>query len=208
MQKYIDFKEKIDNEKLKEVAQIIKNGGVVVFPTDTVYGVGVDGLNSSAIEKLYQVKNRPLNKPICLLVSDMKMIKDIAKDISDIEYKLMKEFFPGPFTIILKKKNIVPDILTANADTVGIRIPDSEIAKKLIELVGGPIATSSANISGQTSGTNIDDIIEDIGEQVDCIIDGGKSKLGIGSTIVKVIDGEPKILRQGSITEKNIIESL
>ena len=130
----------------------------------------------------------------------------VAEDISDLEYSLMKRFFPGPFTIILKKKKYVPDILTANGDTVGVRMPSGEIAEKLIEYAGVPIATPSANISGKPSGTNINDIIKDFDGKVDCIIDSGESKLGVASTIVKVIDNVPHILREGVISKKEIQE--
>lgn len=204
MEKYLDFKNNIDYAKLKLPAQIIKQGGVVIFPTETVYGIGVSGLNEKAVKKLYEVKQRPIDKPISLLVSDMNMINQIAQDITDLEYKLMEEFFPGPFTIILKKKDIVPNIVTANQNTVGIRMPESEIARKIVEYANVPIATPSANISGEPSGTNISVIMEKFEGKVDYIIDGGESKIGMASTIVKVINGVPHILRQGSISKEQI----
>lgn len=185
-------------------SEFIKQGKIVVFPTETVYGIGTNGLDEKAVRKLYEVKKRPLNKPISLLVSNMEMVKSIAKDITELEYKIMEKFFPGPLTIILKKKDIVPDIVTAGQDTVGIRMPSGEIAKKLVELSGVPIATPSANISGQPSGINLTEIKEHFKENVDFYIDGGNSELGISSTIVQVIDGKIKILRQGSITLEQI----
>ena len=154
---------------------------------------------------LYKVKNRPLNKPISLLVSNMEMIEKITKNISNKEYKLMNKFFPGPFTIILKKKNIIPDIVTSGGDTVGIRMPSGEIARKLVEYANVPIATPSANISGKPSGTNIDSIIRDFEGKVDYIIDGGESKIGIASTIVQVVNEEIHILREGIISRENVL---
>lgn len=204
MSKYLDFKNNIDFIKLKQTAQIIKDGGVVVFPTETVYAVGTNGLNEKSIEKLYEVKKRPENKPISLLVNSVEMIEKIAKDITPLEHKLIKKFFPGPLTIILKKKEIVPNILTSNTEFVGIRMPENEIAINLINLLGGPIAATSANISGNPSGTKIEDIINELKENVDCYIDGGISKIGVSSTVVQIIDGVPKILRKGSITEEQI----
>lgn len=204
MEKYMDFREEIDDEKIRQAAKIIKEGGIVVFPTETVYGIGTNGLDQNAIEKLYEVKKRPLDKPISLLVSDMEMVNQVAKDITKIEQKLIEAFFPGPFTIILKKKDIVPDILTSNGKTVGIRMPENKIARKLVEYAGIPIAAPSANISGKQSGTNLKDILKDFNENVDCFIDGGNSKLKIGSTIVKVENEMPKILRQGSISKEQI----
>lgn len=208
MMGYLDCKNKIDFDKLKEISQIIKNGGIVVFPTETVYGIGTNGLNKEAISRLYEVKQRPTNKPISLLVSSIDMAEMVARDITDMEYKLMDKFFPGPLTIILKKKNIVPDNLTNNTDTVGIRMPDNIIAKKLIEYAKVPIATPSANISGKPSGTDINYIMENFKDKVDYYIDGGQSKLGIGSTIVKVENGYPLILREGSISKEQIFECL
>ncbi len=194
----------IDDEKLKAMSEKIRNGNIVVFPTETVYGIGTNGLNEESIKKLYEIKQREFNKPISLLVSDVNMIKELTKDITEIEYKLIDAFCPGPFTIILKKKDIVPNILTANGATVGIRMPENEIARKLVKYSGVPVAAPSANISGKPSGIEIEDIVKDFEGKVEYFIDGGKSKLGIGSTIVRVIDGMPKILRQGSITKEQI----
>lgn len=204
MKKYIDCKNKIEYKKIKEIAQEIKNGSIVVFPTETVYGIGTNGLKEDAIKKLYKIKQRPLNKPITLLVSNMKMIEMLVKDITDLEYKLIKTFMPGPLTIILKKKNIVPNALTNNNEFVGIRMPENEIALKLIEYSKIPIATPSANISGKPAGTDIQQIINDFGNKVDYYIDGGESKLKIASTIVQVIDEKINILREGSIKKEEI----
>jgi len=204
MDNYLDFKKDIDYDKLKVPAKILKQGGVVIFPTETVYGIGSNSLNENAVKKIYEAKKRPRHKPISLLVSNMDMVEMVAKDITELEYKLMKSFFPGPFTIILKKKDVVPDIVTCGTDTVGIRMPDLNLTRKLIDLAGVPLATPSANISGKPSGTNLETIIADFKDSVDFYIDGGESKLGIASTVVQVIDGVPHILREGSITKEEI----
>ena len=206
MQKYFDFRNNIDLEELKEPAKVIRNGGIVIFPTETVYGIGTNGFDEKSIKKIYELKRRDSNKPISLLVSNIEMVEMVAKDISDLEYKLMRKFWPGPFTIILKKKSIVPDILTSNGDTVGVRMPSGEIAKKLIEYAEVPIAAPSANISGKPSGTDINDIMKDFEGKVDCIIDNGISELGVASTIVKVVDNIPYVLREGIITKEQIEE--
>lgn len=189
---------------IEEAGKLIKQGKIVIFPTETVYGIGTNGLDENAVKKLYEVKQRPLNKPISLLVNNMEMVNMIAKDINEIEYKIMKNFFPGPLTIILKKKDIVPDIVTAGQDTVGVRMPRGEIARKLVELSGVPIAAPSANISGKPSGTNLQEIMKYFEGKVDYYIDGGNSELGLASTIVQVIDEKPVILRHGSITLEQI----
>lgn len=204
MEKYLNFKDKIDYNKLDEVAKIIRNGGVTIFPTETVYGIGANGLDENAIKKLYEIKQRPFNKTISLLVSNINMIQMVTKDVTDVEYALIKEFFPGPLTLILKKKNIVPDILTSNTDTIGIRMPSNKIALELIDKVGLPVATSSSNISGKTSKTSLDNIEEYFKERIDCFIDDGQSKIGVSSTVVKVVDNIPHILRTGPISKGEI----
>lgn len=206
MSKYLDLKEYKDYTKLKKVAEVIKNGGIVVFPTETVYGIGVNSLDEKAVKRLYEIKKRPLDKAISLLVSNIEMIEKVAKDITELEYAIIKEFFPGPLTIILNKNDIVPDIVTASGRTVGVRMPENEIALRLIEYAGVPIAAPSANISGNPSGTELNIIMNEFKENVDCYIDGGKSKIGIASTIVQVIDGVPHILREGYITKQQIEE--
>lgn len=193
---------------LEKAAELIKQGKIVVFPTETVYGIGTNGLDENAVKKLYEVKQRPLNKPISLLVSNMEMVNQIAKDITETEYKIMEKFFPGPLTIILKKKDIVPDIVTSGQDTIGVRMPSGDIARKLVELAGVPIAAPSANITGEPSGTNLPEIKKHFEGKVDYFIDGGESEIGLASTIVQVVDGKPQILRQGSITLEQINEIL
>ena len=208
MSKYLNLEKNPKYINLKEPAQIIQEGGIVIFPTETVYGIGVNGLNETAIKKLYEVKQRPTNKPISLLVNSIEMIEKVAKDITEIEYDLIKKFFPGPLTIVLKKKDIVPDIVTAGFDTIGIRMPENEIALKLIEYAGVPIATPSANISGRPSGTNLKEIMKDFNDKVDYFIDGGISKIGVASTIVQVVNDNPYILRKGKISEEQIKEQV
>lgn len=208
MERLINLKNCKDYQKLRYPAKNVKNGGIVVFPTETVYGIGTNGLDKEAVERLYKIKERPLNKPISLLVSNFEMIEKVAKDISETEYKIMKKFFPGPLTIILNKKDIVPNILTSGGSTVGIRMPEDEITRKLIEYAGVPIAASSANISGRSSGIDIQDIIKEFGDKIDYYIDGGKCKIGIGSTIVKVENNAIKILREGIISKEEIENTL
>ena len=204
MEKYLDLKNDKDLTKLREIAEIIKKDGIGIIPTETVYGIGANGLDEKAVEKIYLAKGRKQDNPINLLVNNIEMVEKVAKNITELEYKLMTAFFPGPFTIILNKKNIVPNIVTANQDTVGVRMPKNDIALKLIEYAGVPIAAPSANISGKPSGTIFKDIYNDFKDKVDFMIDGGESNIGIESTIVKVIDNIPHILRPGSITAEEI----
>ena len=206
MYKYIDLKNTTNFSELEEAGNIIKSGGLVLFPTETVYGLGANGLDEDAVKKIYLAKGRDFKNPINLLVDSMSMIESVAKNISSLEKALMEAFSPGPFTIILEKQEVVPDIVTAGQSSVGVRMPSGAIAKKLVEYAGVPIAAPSANISGKVSGTSFDDILEDFKDKVDCAIDGGNSEIGIESTIVKVIDGVVHILRPGSITEEQILQ--
>lgn len=206
MKKYLDLTKTKDYSCLKDAAGYIKNGGLVLFPTETVYGIGTDGLNETAVKNIFIAKGRKQDNPLILHISNMDMVKKLAKDITDIEYKLMDAFWPGPFTIILKKKDIVPSVVTGGLDTVAIRMPENKIANKLIEYSKTPIAAPSANISGKPSGTCLEDIFDELAPKVDYVLNGGKCEIGLESTVVKVDNGEVKILRPGKITKEQIEE--
>lgn len=200
MAKYLDLKTTYNKNALKEAAKYIKEGKLVLFPTETVYGIGADGLNVEAVKKIFIAKGRASDNPLILHVSNYQMIEQIASDITPLEKELITNFFPGPLTIVLKRKNNVPNVVTANLDTVGVRMPENKIAHDLIALANTPIAAPSANISGRPSGTNISDIFDELNAKVDYIIDGGETKVGLESTVIKVIDNEIHILRPGKIT--------
>ena len=190
---------KEDEEKIKEAAEFIKNGGTVVFPTETVYGVGADALNPKAVEKIFKAKGRPQDNPLIIHVSS-KNIEKYVQEIPEIASKLIEKFWPGPLTIILRKRDIVPHVTSANLDSIGIRMPDNEIARKLIELSNTTIAAPSANISGRPSPTDFQRCIEDLEGKVDCILGGAKSEIGVESTIVDCTVTPPIVLRPGGIT--------
>lgn len=204
MKNYFNFKDTINYDDLKYISKLIIDGKIGIFPTETVYGIGTNAFREDSISKLYKIKERPLNKPISLLVSNIKMVKQVVKNINKLEYELMKNFFPGPLTIIFEKNNIVPDIVTSGTKTVGIRMPSNEIALKLIEYANIPIATTSANLSGNNSSTNFMTIYNDFYNDVDFFINDTSNKIGIPSTIVKIIDNKIKILRYGSITKNDL----
>ena len=206
MNTYIDLKNTHDLTDIEIAAKSIKQGKLVLFPTETVYGIGANGLNEEAVKNIFIAKGRKQDNPLILHVSSIDMVNKIAKNISELEYKLISAFFPGPFTIVLERKDIVPDIVTGGLDTVGIRMPSNKIALKLIELANTPLSAPSANISGKPSGTNISDIFNELQDKVDTIIDGGDCNIGVESTVVRVIDGIPHILRPGKITPEQIKE--
>ena len=194
----------MDTWDIQKAAEVIKNGGLVLFPTETVYGIGADGLNERAVKKIFEAKGRAQDNPLILHVASIDMVEEIAKDISDLEYKLMDAFWPGPFTIVLNKKDIVPSVVSAGLKTVAVRMPASEIARNLIVNAKTPIAAPSANISGRPSGTCLADIYDELADKMDYIIDGGRCEVGIESTVVKVEGKNVRILRPGKITKEQI----
>ena len=161
--KYADLKENNNLDKIEEAAQFIKEGKLVLFPTETVYGIGANALDAEAVKKIFIAKGRAQDNPLIVHVDSIEMVEKIVKEITPLEKKLMERFWPGPLTIIFKRKSekIIPNVVTANLDTVGIRMPSNEIANKLIQKAGVPIAAPSANISGKPSGTKVEDIIEE-----------------------------------------------
>lgn len=196
---FIMEEDKIDLEGVAYAANIIKQGGVVAFPTETVYGLGANALDPLAVKKIFEAKGRPQDNPLIVHVSD-KNINNLVDNISPIANDLMEKFFPGPLTIILNKKDIIPDETSAGLKTIGIRMPSNEIARKLIEFSGVPIAAPSANISGRPSPTDVNRCIEDLNDRVDCIIGGNNSNVGVESTIVDCTVEPPCVLRPGGIT--------
>ncbi|WP_291259209.1 L-threonylcarbamoyladenylate synthase [Fusobacterium sp.] len=193
----------IDFNRIKE---LLEKKEIVVYPTDTVYGVGGLITSEEAIKKIYQAKERSYKSPIIALISSVDKIEEIAyineKNREPIE-NLIEKFWPGGLTIILKKKEFVPDILTAEGDTIGIRMPNLDIALKIIESVGGVLPTTSANISGETTPRSYDEVSEKFRERVGILIDGGKSPIGEESTIIDM-SNEPKIVRVGAIPVEEI----
>lgn len=204
MEKNTNLNNKIEYDKINTAVNIIKDGGIVVFPTETVYGIGSDCLNENAIRKLYKAKRRPLTKKISLLVGSKDMLEQYTQNLSKQERKLIEEFFPGPLTLILHKNPIIPNLLTNNEDVVGFRMPKNKIALDIINALGNPIATSSANRSGEANGVNLLDIKNIFKDEVDFYIDGGKSEIGFGSTIVQIVDGKVILIREGIITKEDI----
>lgn len=204
MTQILDFKKEIKKEELEKASASIRNGGLVIFPTETVYGIGASILKPNSVDAIFQAKGRANDNPLIVHVSDFEMIKKLVYEPNEMEKRLMDAFMPGPFTLILKKKKIVPDNVSAGLDTVGIRMPNNKIAHDLIACAGVPIAAPSANISSRPSGTKVSDIKEEFDGKVDYIIDGGETKIGLESTVVKVIDNIPTILRPGKITPEDI----
>ena len=194
-----------DIEQYKNVLKSeIENDNLVIFPTETVYGIGANALSSNAVNKIFEVKTRARNNPLIIHLKSVNEIEKYAIIENKIEKKLIDTFMPGPITIVLKKKDCIPDSVTAGLDTVGVRVPINSIANRFLEIVDVPIAAPSANISSRPSGTKVSDIKKEFDDKVNYIIDGGESKIGLESTVVKVINNILTILRPGYITKEMI----
>lgn len=201
------FFRKIKRSVIQKAADILKEGGIVVYPTDTTYGIGVDALNDEAIKKLYELKGRDFSKPTHVIVPDWRWI-EVLTYTNEAAKNLYETFLPGALTIILPKKKIVPDILTANLPTLGIRIPNNKITQMLSKFVGIPYTTPSANQSGGKTPYSINDVKKELDiNKIDLILDAGKLPEIPPSTIIDLTTTPPKILRKGPIT-KNELEKV
>ena len=196
----------IDTSDIESAAKCLKNGGTVVFPTETVYGLGADAFNPDAIEKIYIAKGRPSDNPLIVHISDISDVSFLARSITPNAKILMEIFWPGPLTLIFKKKDNVPDKVTAGLDTVAVRYPSNETARKLIKQSGVLVAAPSANLSGSPSPTICEDVVSDLNGRVDYIIDDTGCEIGLESTVVDVSGDETVILRPGGITLEMIKE--
>lgn len=195
-------------EAITEAGRIIKEGGLVAFPTETVYGLGGNALDAAAAHKIYAAKGRPADNPLIIHIADMASLKLITREIPPAAVKLAKAYWPGPLTMIFRKSKAVPDEITGGLESVAVRMPSHPIARALIRAGGGYVAAPSANRSGRPSPTKAIHVIEDLGEQVDLIIDGGNVAIGLESTIVDFTEPIPTILRPGYISEAMLREIL
>ena len=193
-------RENMDLDALKRAGEIIKSGGLVAFPTETVYGLGGDGLHEESSRKIYEAKGRPSDNPLIVHVADMEHLEKIVKKVPKAAYKLAEAFWPGPMTMILEKNDLVPYGTTGGLDTVAIRMPSDPIALELIRQGGGYIAAPSANTSGRPSPTTAQHVYEDLQGKIPMILDGGAVTIGLESTIVDLTEEIPTILRPGFIS--------
>lgn len=193
-------------ENLALAAEIINNGGLVAFPTETVYGLGADGLNETAVKKIYIAKGRPSDNPLILHIQDISEITPLTLEINSTAKKLMDTFWPGPMTLVFKKSSLIPSVISGGLDTVAIRLPENKIARELIKLAKTPIAAPSANTSGKPSPTKASHVFDDLNGKIDMIIDGGNCDIGLESTVIDVTTISPVILRPGGVTFEDIFE--
>lgn len=198
----------IDKEAIERAGKILKEGGLVAFPTETVYGLGGDGLNPQSSKKIYAAKGRPSDNPLIVHITNMEALSKIVKEIPKDALKLADKYWPGPLTMIFEKNDVVPLETTGGLNTVAVRMPSHKIARALIDAAGGYIAAPSANLSGRPSPTIAKYVIEDMDGRIEMIIDGGASDVGLESTIVDFSEGKPMILRPGYITQKMLEDAL
>lgn len=194
----------MDVSALEKPADILKNGGLVAFPTETVYGLGANALDSLAIKKIYEAKGRPSDNPLIVHIATFEEMERLVDWVPDMAIKLMDAFWPGPLTMIFKKSGEVPDIATGGLDSVAIRMPSHPIALELIRQSGVPVVAPSANLSGKPSPTDAAHVVKDLMGRVDCIIEGGSCEVGLESTVLDVTGEVPVILRPGRVTAEDI----
>ncbi len=198
----------LKNINLEKVSSEIKKGKIFVFPTSTVYGIGTNVFNKEAVEKIYNMKKRDYQKALIVLINGYEMLKDIVMPLNDIEKKLAETFWPGFLTLVLKKKDIIPDIVTASKDTVAVRYDANKLLNSIIDKAKVPIVAPSANISNEPCINDIKDLSKSIYDSVDYVIDLGKINSNKESTIVKVEDNNVYILREGKIKKEDILKCL
>ena len=190
-------------ENILQATEIIKNGGIVAFPTETVYGIGADIFNEKAVQKIFKVKGRNFNKPLSAHISDIKMVDMVSDIIPDIFYELANIFLPGALTLIIKAKSNIPSIVTAETETIAIRFPSNQVCESFIDTVGFPLAATSANISGNSSAINPAEVKSELDGKINAIIDDGECVLKLESTVISLV-GKPTVIRIGAISINEI----
>ena len=191
-----------------KAADIIKSGGLVAIPTETVYGLGANGLDENAVAKIFLAKGRPQDNPLILHVADPKDMERFCHSIPECAYALTEAFWPGPLTLVLPARDIVPKCTTAGLPTVAVRCPDNEVTREIIRLAGVPVAAPSANLSGKPSTTTAQHVLHDHDGKIEAIVDGGPCRVGVESTIVDLTEDRPRLLRPGGITPEQLLEVL
>lgn len=204
----ITDKNHVKDEELLEAAQILRDGGLVAFPTETVYGLGANALNEEAAKKIYAAKGRPSDNPLIAHISSMKELPALVSEIPEAGRRLAEKFWPGPLTMIFPKSGLVPYGTTGGLDTVAVRMPSDPVANRLIRLAGVPVAAPSANTSGRPSPTKAEHVIEDMNGKIEMILDGGEVGIGVESTIVDVSGPVPTLLRPGAVTVEMLRDTL
>ncbi len=205
---YIVDRDKPDFRILDQAAAVLRQGGLVAFPTETVYGLGANGLDPRAVARIFAAKGRPADNPLILHIADGHEVNKLAARVPANAAALMAEYWPGPLTVVLARTRLVPDAVTGGLDTVAVRLPDSTVARELIRLAGVPVAAPSANTSGRPSPTTAGDVLADLDGRIDVVIDAGPCGIGVESTVVDCTTPVPTLLRPGGVTLEMLVETL
>lgn len=192
---------RLSGADLEQAVQILKTGGLVALPTETVYGLAADSCNSLAVEEIYRAKGRAEDKPLSVLVAGMDMVELVCRQIPPVAYRLAKRFWPGPMTLVLPSAGVVAPVVTASGETLGVRCPDHPLTLEVIRSLGRPLAAPSANLSGAPSPKNAGAVLSDLDGRIAAVMDGGTCTVAIESTILDLTGAVPKILRQGGLPE-------
>jgi L-threonylcarbamoyladenylate synthase len=198
--------ENIDKNKLKVAAEAIKEGKIVAFPTETVYGLGANALNSVAVERIFEAKGRPSDNPLIVHIADKEKVYELTESIPEKAVALMDKLWPGPLTLVFIKSSIIPSIITAGLNTVAVRMPEHPVARELIRLSAIPVAAPSANVSGKPSTTTAQHVLQDLDGKIEVVVDAGSSRVGLESTVLDMTVEPPMLLRPGGVTPEQIEE--
>jgi len=197
-----------DLDKIKIAAELIRKGGLVAFPTETVYGLGANALNAKAVLSLFEAKNRPLDNPPIVHVCDSQDVHRLAEKVTDEAERLMEVFWPGPLTLILRRSKIVPDVTVAGLDTIAVRMPRHNVALALIRESGCPISAPSANLAGKPSPTSAKHVLDDLDGRIDAVLDAGPTHIGVESTVLDLTVEPPQVLRPGGTPYEALLNAV
>lgn len=198
----------VDDSELSRAVAVLRAGGLVAFPTETVYGLGADASNPAAVRKIFEAKGRPSAHPVIVHLADAVQLANWAREVPEAARRLARKFWPGPLTVIFRRASVVSDVVTGGQDTVAVRVPAHPLAQQLLARFGGGVAAPSANRHGRVSATTAEHVWREFGAAVDCVLDGGEARIGIESTIVDLSGGDPALLRPGWITAAEIEQVL
>ncbi len=197
----VDFEQPNTSSKaIHDIQSVLNSGGVIAYPTDTFYGLGADPFNPNALSKIFQIKQRPADKPLLVLIHSLDQLSDLGQEVTDNARKLMERFWPGPLTLIFKAAPGLPDALTAGTGTIGVRLPDHPFTRRLLETLGRPLTAPSANISGTGELRTAQEVTSSLEDKLDLIVDGGPAPGGKSSTVLDTTTNPPTLLREGTLT--------
>jgi len=186
-------------EKIRRAAEVVRRGGVIAYPTETVYGLGADAFDPEAVGRVYQIKGRDLGKAILLIAAELQGVEELVEEIPPVARRLMEKFWPGPLTLVFRASARVPKELLGEGRTIGVRIPGSRLCRELVREAGVPLTSTSANRSGQPNPRKADEVLRALGESIDLVLDGGPTPSAVPSTVVEVSSGEARLVRPGAI---------